>query len=108
VTPHNLAEESDDIAWAGPYSVLYHAALLFRNAARDSSFFCVFKFNTFYRESFIQAMDLFGDLMAHEPDPERALIEKQELDAIVAAPGSLRDKCLRIWHLVRSQTAIAN
>jgi two-component system chemotaxis response regulator CheY len=102
----NLAEAADDASWAGPYSVLSNAARLFRNAARDSSFYRVFKFNTFYRESFIQAMDLFGDLMAHEADPDRALVEKTDLEAIASAPGDLREKCLKIWRLVRSQAPL--
>ena len=99
----NLAERSDDARWSSPCSLLHHAALLFRTAATDPAFDRAFKFSTFDRQAFLQAMDVFGDPLGQQPDPERAAQEIQQLQAVAASPVSLLEKCRLVWGIIKGE-----
>jgi two-component system, chemotaxis family, chemotaxis protein CheY len=97
----NLAERIDDARWASPYSLLHHAALLFRTAVTDPGFDRAFKFSTFDRQTFLETMNVFGDPIANHPDPERAARETEQLEAIAASPVSLLEKCRLVWGIMK-------
>lgn len=97
----NLAERSDDARWSSPYSLLSSAAQLFRTAATDPGFDRQFKFSTFDRQAFLEAMNVFGDPLAIQPDPERARRELEQLAAVAASPVSLLEKCRLVWGIIK-------
>jgi len=100
----DLTNAADSARWAAPYSLLYRAARLFRDAATDRSFGRVFRFSTFDQQGFLHAMDVFGDRMAYEPDSERAQRELQQLEEIAASQVNFREKCYRVWRLLRGDS----
>lgn len=108
LNPGNLAERGDDVRWASPFSLLQSAALLFRNAVTDPAFDRVFKFNTFDRQTFLQAMNVFEDTMGHHPNPERAAREIQQLEALATSPVNLQEKCRLAWALIKGGTEPAS
>jgi hypothetical protein len=99
----HLAEAAaeDSGQWAAPLSLLYHGARLFRGAAAGTAFDRGFKFNSFDRQVFLPAMDVFGDVMAAAPQPGRAAAELQKLESILGDSSAPREKCLAIWRLVK-------
>jgi len=99
----NLAERADDTRWASPFALLHSAALLFRTAATDPSFNRAFKFSTFDRQAFLQAMNVFGDPLGEHPDPERAAQELQQLAAVAGSPVSLLEKCRLVWGIIKAE-----
>jgi len=103
----NLAERVDDARWALPFSLLHHAALLFRTAATDPDFDRAFKFSTFDRQTFLETMNVFGDPIAECPDPGRAAQEIQDLEAVAASPVSLMEKCRLIWGIIKGQPELS-
>jgi hypothetical protein len=101
----NLSETAEDAKWAAPFSLLYHAAMLFRNAVTDPAFGRLFKFSTFDKDRYIQAMDVVGDPMAYQPNRERAAHEKELLGMILGSPNKRREKCRQVWSVIRSDSA---
>jgi hypothetical protein len=97
----NLAERADDARWSSPFSLLHGAALLFRAAATDPGFDRAFKFSTFDRQTFLEAMNVFEDPMVNHPDPERAAREMEQLEAVASSPVSLLEKCRLVWGIVK-------
>ena len=99
----NLAERADDTRWASPFSLLHSAALLFRTAATDPGFDRAFKFSTFDRQAFLEAMNVFNDPLASHPDPERAARDLQQLQAVATSPVSLLEKCRLVWGIIKGE-----
>ena len=97
----NLAECRDDTRWASPSSLLFHAASLQRRAWADPAFDRAFKFSTFDRQSFLEAMDVFEDGFAQAPTVEAAEEGVQQLEAIRTSPVSEFEKCRLIWAMVK-------
>ena len=97
----NLAEGTDDSRWSLPLSLLHSAALLFRTAATDPAFDRTFKFSTFDRQSFLEAMNVFSDPIAIHPDAARASQELQQLEAVASSPVSLLEKCRLVWGIIK-------
>ncbi len=99
----NLAARSDDARWSSPFSLLHHAALLFRTAATDPGFDRAFKFSTFDRQTFLESMNVFEDSIGQRPDPERAARELEQLEAVATSPVSLLEKCRLIWGIMKGE-----
>ena len=99
----NLAEHVEDARWAAPFTLLHSAALLFRTAAIDTGSDRAFKFSTFERRTYFQAMDLFEDTLSRHPDPERAAREVHQLEAIATSPVSLLEKCRLVWGIIKGK-----
>ena len=101
----NLAERADDTRWSSPFSLLHSAALLFRTAATDPSFDRAFKFSTFDRQTFLEAMNVFNDPVGSRPDPARAARDLQQLEAVATSPVSLLEKCRLVWGIIKGEAA---
>jgi two-component system chemotaxis response regulator CheY len=101
----SLTEEDEDGKWEPAYRLLEQAARLFRSAVVDSSFDRQFKFSTFDRQAFLEAMNVFSDPMLMAPLPEKAQADLDQLDRIAEAKDGWRKKTCQVWALVRGQGA---
>jgi two-component system chemotaxis response regulator CheY len=99
-----LAEHVEDVRWSLPLSLLQSAAQLQRVALTDASFGRGFNPSTFDRATFLKAMDVFGDDICREMDPEQAVCELKVLEAVAASPVSQLEKCRLVWGVIQGQT----
>ena len=96
----NLEDRSDGSRWAMAFSLLHHAALLFRTAIADPDFDRTFQFKTFDRQAFLASMNVFGGPIGLHPDAGRAAREIQQLGAVATSPVSLLEKCRLVWGIM--------
>jgi hypothetical protein len=100
IAPPDLTSQAPDESWTQPLSLLLRSARLMRDSLTDSYFPRRFTGLAFGEKEFQVAMNIFGDTILKNPDPQRAKEELALLDEIESGPEKPKAKCAAVWRII--------
>jgi len=103
IAPPDLTTKAPDESWTQPFSLLLRSARLMRDSLTDSYFPRRFTNLAFGEKEFKAAMNVFGDTILKNPDPQRAKEEAALLDKIESGSEKPKDKCASVWRIITGE-----
>lgn len=100
IAPPDLTANAPDENWAQPLSLLLRSARLIRESHTDAYFPRRLSGLSFKQETFLGAMDIFGDAFLKSGDLDRARRDLEKLARIEADAGKLKEKCAKVWKII--------
>ena len=101
ISAPDLTETAPAENWNQPLSLLARSARMLRESMTDPYFLRRFSGVSFEHADFLNAFDVFGDAIVASKDMGRARRELEQIDDIIDADLSAKEKCRELWHLIK-------